>query len=349
MKLFACPACAATVHFENSLCTACGVEIGFAPGPMEMVAPDPDGVARTAGQRWRKCRHYAQLQGCTWMVADDAPFCLSCRLNRTIPDLSVAGNAALWQRLEDQKRRLIYALLRLGLPVAPRDSDPAGLAFDFLADPPAGFSERVLTGHADGLITLNIAEADPAAREAMRADMDEPYRTILGHFRHESGHYYWDRLVRDSGWLGPFRALFGDERADYAAALQTHYQQGPPPDWAGWHVSAYAASHPWEDWAESWSHYLHLTDTLETAWAFGLRLGPHHAAGATLGTAASFDPYQPGAFDALYAQWVPLTLAMNALNRSMGHAPAYPFALAPPAVEKLAFIHRVIHTRPPGS
>ena len=348
MKLFSCPVCGAPVHFENSLCTACGAEIGFAPGPMAMVAPGPDGSVTAGGRTWRKCEHYAQLQGCTWMVEDGAPFCLSCRLNRTIPDLSVPGNAALWQRLEAQKRRLVYALLRLGLQVVPKSVDAAGLAFDFLADPPQGFSERVLSGHADGLITLNIAEADPAVREAMRADMDEPYRTILGHFRHESGHYYWDRRVRDSGWLAPFRALFGDERADYGAALHQHYEAGPPADWASRHVSAYAASHPWEDWAESWSHYLHMTDTLETAWAYGLKLDPRWGGGAALGTEAAFDPYRVAEFAALWAQWVPLTVALNDLNRAMGHEPAYPFALSPAAVEKLAFVHRVIREAPPG-
>jgi len=350
MKLFSCPACGATVHFPNSLCTACGAEIGFAPELMAMVAPGPDGTAEADGRLWRKCRHYAQLMGCTWMVADEQPYCRSCRLNRTIPDLSRPENGALWRRLEEDKRRLVYAALRLGLPLVPRAEDPAGLAFDFLSDTAPSFTEtgRVLTGHAAGVITLNIAEADPVARERMRAEMAEPYRTILGHFRHESGHYYWDRLVRDSGWLGPFRALFGDERADYAAALERHYASGPPPDWAERHVTAYAASHPWEDWAESWSHYLHMIDTLETGWAFGLRLDPRLAGRDALAAAPGFDPYGPGDFDELVAQWLPLTVALNALNASMGHEAAYPFALRDAVLEKLRFVHRVVHATAPG-
>ena len=348
MKLFACPVCGATVHFPNSLCTACGAELGFAPGAMAMVSPGPDGSAEAEGEVWRKCSHYAQLMGCNWMVADDGPFCLSCRLNRTIPDLSRPEHLALWRRLEEDKRRLVYALLRLGLPLGPRSEDPSGLAFDFLADPDPSFSEagRVLTGHAAGLITLNIAEADPVARERMRAEMAEPYRTILGHFRHESGHYYWDRLVRDTGWLAPFRDLFGDERADYAAALDAHYQGGPPPDWQQHHVSAYAAAHPWEDWAESWSHYLHMVDTMETAWAFGLRL---EARRSELAAAPASDPYRAADFDALVGEWLPLTVALNALNASMGHEPAYPFALAAPVLEKLRFVHRVVTEAPPAT
>ena len=341
MKLFACPACGATVHFNNSLCTACGAEIGFAPAPMAMVAPSPDGTVQAHGRTWTKCTHYLRLMGCNWMVEDGAPFCAACRLNRTIPDLSQPDNLRLWQRLEEEKRRLIYAALRLGLPVAPQGSAPEGLAFDFLADQPPSFNEngRVLTGHAGGLITLNIAEADPALRERMRAQMAEPYRTILGHFRHESGHYYWDRLVRDGPWLMPFRALFGDERADYATALATHYSAGPPPDWPMHFVTAYAATHPWEDWAESWSHYLHMVDTLETAWAFGLHLDADRPG---LATEADFDPYVTGDFDALVAQWLPLTVALNALNASMGHEAAYPFTLGPAVLEKLRFVHRVV-------
>ncbi len=345
MKLFDCPCCGATVHFTNSLCTACGAEVGFAPAAVAMVAPGPDGRTEAHGQTWRKCTHYAQLMGCNWMVGDDHPFCISCRLNRTIPDLSQAHNLTLWKRLEEEKRRVVYTALRLGLPVLPQAQSHNGLAFDFLADQPPGFTEtgRVLTGHAAGLITINIAEADPVAREEMRAQMAEPYRTILGHLRHETGHYYWDRLVRDTRWLGPFRDAFGDERADYGASLQNHYACGAPPDWPQRHVSAYAASHPWEDWAESWSHYLHMIDTLETAWAFGLRLDPRLAGHDALAAEPGFDPCAPGDFDALVAQWLPLTVALNALNASMGHDAAYPFTLGPAVQDKLRFVHAVIH------
>ena len=345
MKLFDCPNCGATVHFTNSLCTACGAEIGYAPGAVAMVAPGPDGTTEAHGQTWHKCTHYAQLLGCNWMVGDDHAFCLSCRLNRIIPDLSQPRNLVLWRRLEEEKRRVVYSALRLDLPVVPQAENGGGLAFDFLADQPPGFTEtgRVLTGHAAGLITINIAEADPVAREEMRAQMAEPYRTILGHMRHETGHYYWDRLVRDTRWLGPFRDAFGDERADYGASLQNHYACGAPPDWPQRHVSTYAASHPWEDWAESWSHYLHMIDTLETAWAFGLRLDPRLAGHDALAAEPGFDPCAPGGFDALVAQWLPLTVALNALNASMGHDAAYPFTLGPAVQDKLRFVHAVIH------
>lgn len=350
MKLFTCKSCAHTVHFDSLSCVRCGAQIALAPDGLVMLALGADGSADLERRRWASCAHRAN--GCNWLVAadDTTPFCVACRLNRTIPDLSVPGNVTLWQRLEQDKRRLVYSALRLALPIAPKTERDDGLAFDFLADPEPGFRERdrVLTGHADGLITLNIAEADPVTRERMRDAMDEPYRTILGHFRHESGHYYWDRLVRDSGWLEPWRALFGDEQADYSAALQAHYDNGPPPQWWDDHISAYAASHPWEDWAETWSHYLHIVDTLETAWSYGLAIDPRHAGSDELVAEPGFDPYRPADFHMLISQWIPLSVALNSLNHSMGHEAAYPFALSAPVIDKLAFAHRVIHEAAPA-
>jgi len=65
----------------------------------------------------------------------------------------------------------------------------------------------VLTSHCNGLITLNIAEADDAERERRRVKFHEPYRTLLGHLRHEVAHYYWDRLIANSKWLSGFSRL----------------------------------------------------------------------------------------------------------------------------------------------
>lgn len=353
MKLFNCSSCGHTIHFESKACLRCHTDLGFVPDTLAMVSVDPDGAATAGHEGWSRCANHAH--GCNWLVsrADSTPFCVSCRLNRTIPDLSVCGHERLWRRLEAEKRRLIYSVLRLHLPVAPKSVTPDGLAFDFLADAPAppdpelsGDRNSVLTGHADGLITLNIAEADPSVREKIRSEMNEPYRTILGHFRHESGHYYWDRLVRDTDWIDQCRAIFGDERADYAAALQAHYTNGPRTDWWDQYISAYAAVHPWEDWAESWSHYLHMVDTLETAWAYGLATDPRHVDSDALVADPEFDPYGPDNFQLLISQWIPLSVALNSLNRSMGHEAAYPFALTTPVIDKLAFIHRVVHDRP---
>jgi hypothetical protein len=244
--------------------------------------------------------------------------------------------------------------MRLRLPLATRLEDPNGLAFDFLSNP-IGASEaqsRVMTGHASGLITLNVAEADDPERERQRKSMGEPYRTLLGHFRHETAHYYWDRLVADSPRIDDFRRLFGDEREDYEASLQRYYANGPMPDWPERFVTSYASSHPWEDFAETWAHYFHMIDTLETAFAFGLRLRPKVAKGADLSTAVDFDPYV-SEMDRIIDAWLPLTFAANSLNRSMGQPDLYPFIVPPPVIWKLTLIHDLIHAagsgRQPGN
>jgi hypothetical protein len=207
-----------------------------------------------------------------------------------IPDLSLTENQANWRRIQLAKHRLFYTLLKLRLPLKTKLEDTEhGLAFDFLVAPPPHdmAAEPVMTGHDHGLITINLAEADDSERERMRRQMGEPYRTLLGHFRHEIAHYYWDRLVRDASGIEAFRQLFGDEREDYSAALQRHYANGPPPNWQESFVSAYASTHPWEDWAETWAHYFHMVDTLETASAFGMRVRPTSIRTAPAWTASS--------------------------------------------------------------
>ena len=199
-----------------------------------------------------------------------------------------------------------------------------------------------MTGHDRGLITLDLAEADDPSRERQRQSMREPYRTLLGHFRHEIAHYYWDRLVRNSPAIEEFRRLFGDEGVDYVASLQGYYAQGPAPNWQERFVTAYASAHPWEDFAETWAHYFHMVDTLETAAAFGLRLRPTVANRADLATVIDFDPRLADMARIIDA-WLPLTFAVNSINRSMGQPDLYPFVLAPPAIWKLTFVHDLIY------
>jgi hypothetical protein len=335
MKRFDC-SCGARVFFENTSCLACGSELGFLPdvGRVSALTLDPFGeyvAAANPGQRYRKCQNYAQEGVCNWMVpiAEDNPLCQACRLNQVIPNLSEPENRDKWARVEAAKRRLVYSLNRLGLPLVPRSLDPEhGLGFDIKSDTP---ESRVLTGHADGLVTLNLAEADPVLREKMRLAMNERYRTLLGHFRHEIGHYYWDSLIAPSERLATFRELFGDERRDYAAALSAHYEKPPELDTTGQFVSAYAKAHPWEDWAETWAHYLHMVDTLETAHSFGFANGA--GADADLLRAP---------FERLLEAWLQLTIALNGLNRSMGLPDAYPFQIGQGAKEKLAFVHETV-------
>jgi hypothetical protein len=336
MKVFHCDHCAALVFFENVSCVSCGHALAYFPDLEKVGTVDQ-------ARDYRPCENYSRHEVCNWAVpADDPnPLCRSCRLTRVIPDLGVAGNKAAWFRLEAAKRRLVYSLLHLGCPLESKTEQPErGLAFEFLANVQG--TPKITTGHADGLITINIAEADDAEREKRRVQLHEPYRTLLGHVRHEVGHYYWDRLVRDAPRLERFRELFGDERKDYAQALQAHYKDGPPADWQERFVSAYAASHPWEDWAESWAHYLHMTDTLEIAAASGLSLRPSRSDEPSLKkiTVPEGEGREP--FDRIAADWHALTYVLNNLNRSLGQGDAYPFILSAPVIEKLRFVHQTI-------
>lgn len=355
MRLFKCQACGQIVHFENTLCEKCGHRLAYLPTATTVSAIEPEGEAWKAlaapDGLFRLCAN-AQHDSCNWLIeaGDPAALCLCCRHNRTIPDLGLDANALAWRKIEAAKHRLFYSLLRLKLPLATRLEQPeSGLAFDFLADPPEPAGPRVMTGHDNGLVTIALSEADDAERERSRVAMHEPYRTLLGHFRHETGHYFWDRLVRDGDRLAPCRALFGDDTLDYGQALQRHYEQGAPADWQARFVTSYATMHPWEDFAETWAHYLHLVDTLETAAAFGLSTRPRVAEGDELDASVDFDPYRTQPFERLVESWMPLTIALNSLNRSMGQPDLYPFVLSPPALDKLAFVHGLVHPDAPKS
>jgi hypothetical protein len=350
MRIFTCQACGQLLYFENIRCERCGHALGYLPDWALISAIEPTEDARWSalganGQEYRFCRN-RDFGVCNWMIPADSPeaFCAACRYNQTIPDLSVPENAERWRKLEAAKHRLLYTLLRLHLPLADRFDDPQhGLAFNFLADAPDAHGQRVMTGHDNGLITLAVKEADDAERENIRTQMGEPYRTLLGHFRHESGHHFWDLLVRDGGVLEAFRIVFGDEQQDYAAALQTRYENGPPADWQQRFVSAYSSTHPWEDFAETWAHYLHIVDTLETAQSFGMRVQPRPWRVTEQTATIDFDPYGAASVDQLIAAWLPLSFAVNSLNRSMGQIDFYPFMLSSLAIGKLGFVHDLVH------
>ena len=357
MRSYRCQ-CGRPVFFPNSQCLACETPLGYEVHKGHMIPLEPgreEGTWRRFGgggksPAYRRCTNFESAAGCNWLVPvasllpNDDGLCVACKLNRTIPDQDDETNRELWGKIELAKRRLVSSLIALGLPVLSKESaDPErGLCFDFLrvkaGEPP------IMTGHLRGVITLNIEEADDAIREQIRASLREPYRTLLGHFRHEVGHYYWDRLVWDTRWLTPFRALFGDERLDYPGALKTHYENGPPEDWQKRFVSSYASTHPWEDWAESWAHYLHMVDTLDTSLSFGLDAG-----NVELG----YEPYtlddvwwpqaqNAAEFLGFINSWIRITGVMNELARSMGQPDFYPFALPRAAVSKLHFIHSVV-------
>ncbi|MEO8472852.1 MAG: putative zinc-binding peptidase [Chryseolinea sp.] len=345
MKLYTCSNCNNLLYFENSICLKCKQPLGFDPEKLDIItlaAEKVQGVYRDIANhkfRYRFCEN-AQYGTCNWVIPEtnDSPFCLACQLNRTIPVLSEV-NLERWKRIEVAKHRLVYSLLRLGLPLkAKTEESDEGIAFDFLANSSPDI--KVLTGHNDGVITLNIEEADEALRVRNKLDLGERYRTLLGHFRHEIGHYYWDMRIKSHAILNQFRELFGDENQNYEESLKTYYANGAKPNWAEEFISPYATAHPWEDWAESWSHYLHLMDTLETAYYFGIGVHPNRQTGVkSLELEMERDPYTVKDFEKVFKMWLPLTFAVNSLNRSMGHQDFYPFIIGDKVVNKLRFIH----------
>ncbi len=341
MKPYKCGSCGNTVYFENVKCLSCGHRLGFNSSRLEMATLSTDQSGRLRESKRGSATLYSYCANaahgvCNWLVraGTGSTFCAACALNRKIPDLSDPANLRAWAHFERAKKRLVYSLLRFGLPLEG-NATRGPLVFDFVAD--------VLTGHLDGVITIAVGEADAVERERQRQAMAERYRSMLGHLRHESGHYYWMLLIEDTDKLADFRGLFGDEREDYRASLNRHHEQGPRTDWSQHHVSAYASAHPWEDWAETWAHYMHMVDALDTA--SSLKIEPRTTSrfgGTALRSLRPPDVYRDVAFEALVERWLPLTLALNEINRSMGHNDFYPFVITPGAETKLRFVHTVI-------
>lgn len=330
--------------------------VGFIPDDVQLSAftenRDDSLQSYTNGRFYRKCKNYSDLDICNWMVAheDNEEYCQSCRLTRDIPNLANDHNVTLWFRMEQAKRRLLYTLLKLNLPVVDRIENPkSGMGFAFLKDEVEDeygneltIKNYVTTGHASGLITVNLDEAEHSTRMKIRDKMHEQYRTLIGHLRHESGHYYWDKLVKNSDKLNECRRLFGDERIDYKQAMQSYYDNGPKDNWQNVWISAYATMHPWEDWAETWAHYLHMVDTLESASAYDVSIMEHKLANPLIGSDYKDDVYTATSFTHLFNDWCRLTPVLNALNRSMGISDPYPFVISITALDKLRFVHELV-------
>lgn len=336
MRDFHCPNCGQRLAFENSECLSCGSALGFSLDQMALLViakrdENSDHAGAVAGNEYQLCANLYVAE-CNWIVPVGHPggLCASCALTIERPNDNDTVGLAEFARAEAAKRRLVAELNELKLPIIGRDQDPDyGLAFRLLSSA----HEQVITGHENGVITLDLAEGDDVHREQLRVEMEEPYRTLLGHFRHEVGHYYFYRLIRSPEYLQRFNELFGDPDADYQAALDRHYSEGAPQGWQETFVSSYATMHPAEDWAETFAHYLHIRDTLDTSASCGLAPA-----------AATFDrpPLGPSAFPTIIEMWLPLSWSLNMVNRSMGHDDLYPFVLPPAVLDKMQFVHTVI-------
>jgi hypothetical protein len=313
--------------------------VGYVPSRRDVVVIVADGPARYTIEgddrvHWR-CLN-ASWQ-CNWMLpaGHDDVWCLSCRLTRGRPDESDPAAVVAWSAAEAAKRRLVFQLGELGLPIQPRSSEaPQGLAFDLVHVPGAS----AVTGHDRGLITLDLSEADERHRDELRRQLGEPFRTLIGHLRHEVGHYYFAHLVSRSDEVDGFRSLFGDERIDYSAALDEHYRGAgttvDEPDLSSY-VTAYAAAHPLEDWAETFAHYLHTRDGLQTADSRGLHATDSRDTGRTV----TQQRVGVDSFAAILERWLPVAETINAIADGLGSPRPYPFTLSPTVITKLEFVH----------
>ncbi len=344
MKIFQCGNCGHPLFFENTFCENCNHTVGYNDIQLIMNTFDQSQDAQLYADRdnkhYRFCKN-KEHDVCNWLIEAESPndYCTACSLNRTIPNLSNKTNHEKWLKLETAKHRLIYQLQRFGLDIPSKMASDNGLCFDFLAKQEG---VNVMTGHSNGVITILLSEADSVLREQMRREMSEPYRTLIGHFRHEVGHYFWDRLIATNPQtLERFRALFGDERMDYASAMQLYYDTGGNQQWSDYFISKYATSHPWEDWAESWAHYLHIMDVTETAYYFGLKVAPIKGFSGMEGH-VRYDPYDTKDFNAVIEECIPLLFAANAINRSMGIPDVYPFVINQAVLSKMKFIHEIL-------
>lgn len=344
MKVFQCGNCNHAIFFENVTCENCGHLSGYRAEDFKMLTfnfssdtliSDREGVA------YKFCKN-KEYQVCNWVLEKDSPeeFCSACQLNRTIPKLADADNFENWTHMEIAKHRVIYQLQKVGLSLPNKMyNDEEGLCFDFVSNKS---NPKLMTGHANGVVTILIREGNSVLREKARKQLSEPYRTLVGHLRHEVGHYFWDRLIRDyPDTLSEFRSIFGNDELDYSKALNTYYKNGAPENWQKSFISEYATSHAWEDWAETWAHYLHIMDMVETGYFFRLSVKPVGKKNK-LKTRISFDPYTVENFDKIIENCVPLSFAVNSMNRAMGVPDIYPFVISPVIVEKLRFIHRLL-------
>ncbi len=345
MRHFQCE-CGNVLFFDNSVCVQCGAQVGYNVEGDQMVA-----LYRTGG--FRRCKNGVDYAVCNWVLSSEhtEAFCPACRLNRVIPDLSLRANLEAWHKIEIAKRRIMYTLARLDLSPVSKIEDPVnGLAFVFIRPEPGS---RVLTGHDDGVITLDVQEADESECEKRRVQLGEQYRNLIGHFRHEVAHYYWDRFFKgrwdDDPMMHAFREIFGDEREDYDAALARHYQQGPVAAAPGRFITPYASAHPWEDWAETWAHCLHMLDGTETAHSFGLNsdavpipFTPFPTESVTLPPQLEWQEDEKAEFLALLHDWAKLAPAINEVVASLGHPTFYPFVFSESIIRKFFFVHHVM-------
>ncbi|TNU74701.1 hypothetical protein FH969_07670 [Miniimonas arenae] len=346
MHHYRCPQCSGLLYSDSLACRSCGTEIGVHPPSQRFLSVQPDGVERD-GTRWFACGN--RDQRCNWLVdvASGDERCTACRMTRRIPEPDDTLAIAKLAKVAKDKRRLLLHLASLGLPITPWYEQPGGLGFDLLSSRSGNGPVRI--GHAGGIITIDLAESLDDHRERLRVSLGEPYRTMLGHFRHESGHYYQRVLVETTDWIGECRELFGDERASYADAISRHYSEGAPQGWIQGYISEYATMHPWEDFAETWAHYLHITDTLGVLAEAGVELLADRHPDLLPRDITPRTSYHGRETREMLQDWYWCSKLLNRANQAMGKGDLYPFGIVAAVARKLDFVHRVVQDASAGS
>ncbi|MTH78159.1 zinc-binding metallopeptidase family protein [Paracoccus aestuariivivens] len=313
MQRLDCPGCGQRVYFHNTLCS-CGMALVF----------DPELGAFAANAT--PCTRLRDI-GCNWRAEQDGPQCRSCAMTTTVPDLSVEGNLDLLAQSEAAKRWVLANLARWRW--FTNADQGQRVSFQMLSEHARHQEVNVTMGHADGVITINVVEADDAVRVERQQELGELYRSMVGHMRHEIAHFLFERLAVLPGFLDQFRTMFGDERADYAQAITEHYAN--PKDKGATHISKYATMHPHEDWAETSAHILHLVDMTDSLMATGLT-GPQIPP-------PGYDAYADPNAEQLLTVATAVALAVNEINRALDNPDVYPFVLTETTRAKLAFAH----------
>ncbi len=321
--------CGNRIFFNNHRCLTCDAVLGHCLpcGSLTSFSDDKQSsICDTCGTVVHACTN--QSHGvCNSFNKSPNTLCRFCEFTSVIPPLKQPESVRRWAMMESAKRRLLSQLEDLSLPPFIDDVQQTHpLSFEFLENSvdACGQTKNVTTGHEHGLITINLAEADSVHRERLRVDLGEPQRTLIGHMRHEIGHYIdWSWACRMAA--DEYRALFGDpDSIDYSEAMKRHYDEGPPSNWANHYVSAYATMHPWEDFAETVNVYLDIMAIATTATELGQ---------SELDLSATADAGQ------LVSSVLKIVVEVSEYNFDLGLMPLLPERIPPAVIEKLAYVH----------
>jgi hypothetical protein len=328
--------CNRWLFFGNTACLGCDRSVGRCCACRAMASFSPASTSELfscdnchaevqpcANRNLGICNCFANQTDSTGNV-----LCTYCEFTRVVPPHDSPDKFSRWRELESAKRRLLIQLSGLEFPpFASKFVPTCPLVFEFKEDTvlPDGSIEAVFTGHENGVITINAHEADSVRREQSRVAFNEPQRTLIGHMRHEYGHFLDLCCIQGDLLRAKYVELFGDPATvDYAEAKTRYYAQGPTGNWPESYVSAYASMHPWEDFAETVNVYLDLMALAETA---------RDQLGSNIDTSAN------GCVATFISELLDLAITVSEFNFDMGLNALLPERFNDEVVCKLSYVH----------